>query len=130
MEMNINIKGLLIDNNFKKVENICYEWLVERDYLYNKIIGWEKIWVYEKFNLNPNIKDIPMYLGDEEERQKIKYDEKDMFGKKTGNKIEQDRLVKTGKKTWKVCQNFLDYKKWKKEKDRVWIEKENNFQQL
>ena len=104
----------------KRVSETSEEWMIERGYIKTEAFGWELMEILEMFGLNPNAKGIPHVLIDEVEIKETKREIKDSFGNKTGQYEVKKQVMNTGKKIWSPSQNYLDYRKYKRDQYEQW----------
>ena len=127
-----NIKEVLQsgDTTLERAES-CRAWLIARGYIYNEIFGWEKIDVLESFNLNPNMSGVPCEMKGRWKEVKISKKETDEFGVRTGEKIEMTDWKRSETELeQQITQNWMDYKKFKKERNEQRLAAKNNIEQL
>lgn len=110
------LKDIKTIKNTKLRANEYHNWLVDNGYIYNEVTGLEKIEVLERFKLNPEMKTVPTQLYQDYEIKQQKITERDILGKKTGEKIVEQKIYK---ETYHIgaSENFLAYFNWKKNKN-------------
>ena len=118
------LKKTLKEKGIKEVGKSCFDWLVEHGYLYSELLGWEKAEVYERFNLSPNITAVPCYYTDETDYKEKRMPITDEYGKRTGEYQMVKHQFFTGKKVLAINENYLNYMRWKKEKDINFIKQQ------
>ena len=106
-------KLLKTGQTIKAFAEECRQQLISQGFIFNENYGWEKPEILEKFGLNPNMTGIPAILYDEMEYKERVVEKKDAYGKKTGEKWVEKVPYYTGKKTWGVALEWLNYKKYK-----------------
>lgn len=95
------------------------EKLIKAGFVYNEVIGWEKIEIINRFGLDPDMKAIPVDgMIEEVDYKEEKKAIKDVFGKNTGEYEVYRVPIKTGKLIPRISDNFLAYKQYKKDQDK------------
>jgi len=82
------MSGIYKTQGITALSQYSKQWLIKNGFIYNEVIGWEKISVINMFGLNPDMKAIPVegFTRDEQ----------------------------TGFKVPKVANNYISYRNWKK----------------
>jgi hypothetical protein len=110
------VKDIKTIKNTRLRADQYHNWLIDNGYIYNEVTGWEKIEVLERFKLNPEMKKIPTQTYQDYEVKQQKITERDLLGKKTGERIIEQKIKKETTFT-APSENFLAYFNWKKNKN-------------
>lgn len=122
-----SIKELIKGNTMKERADNSEIWLIEHGYILTDAFGWEKPEYLERFGLNPNAKAIPGQYYEDFDTKDTKSAKTDIYGNRTGEYEIKTEKIPNGKHFLGASQNYLDFRKWKKERRIAWdLEDEAN----
>lgn len=112
-----SIRELMSESkDYKQLAEITKQKMLERGFVYSEAYGWEKPEILERFGLDPNMTAIPGQIYDDLDYKEVTTEEKDAYGRKTGNKFVEKVPFKTGKKVWCESERWLAYQIYKDKK--------------
>ena len=101
--------------NFKHIDPVkSEEWLIEHGYIYNKIFGWERTEIIERFKLNPEMKGVPLVLKAKWAEKRVgKLSVFDEYGNKSQISGRGGWEKHPTEKEWYPSENWLAYLEFK-----------------
>ena len=102
-------KDLLKDR--KNLAENSTAWLIEHEYVYSPVFGWEKANIVERFNLNPNLTGIPTEL--KPLLVEVTGKNKDTYGNVVGGDSKTSYTEHPTAKKRVPTQNWFDYRAYK-----------------
>ena len=102
----------------QEMAEIAKNRFLEKGYVFNEVCGWVNPKDLEQFCLDPNMEAIPAQLYNDVDYKEVINEEKDAYGRKTGNKKVEKVPFETGKKVWCANWKWFEYAKWKENKEK------------
>jgi len=97
------------NKDLKAMAEIAKQRFLEKGYIYSEVYGWIDPKKVEKYGLDPNASAIPAQIYDELDYKDVTNEEKDSYGRKTGQKTVEKVPFKTGKKVISASERYLAY---------------------